>query len=69
MIPITQIELDQLCVESQYALTVLVDDFIDQYKRGDLLLKRRGAQVLNLNNLMRSIQNYKSSRLGGSLSG
>jgi len=58
MIPITQIELDELCVESQYALTVLVDDFIDQYQRSDIFLKRRAAQLLALNDLMRSVQNY-----------
>ena len=58
MIPITQIELDELCIESQYALTVLVDDFIDQYQRSDIFLKRRAAQLLDLNCLMRSIQDY-----------
>ena len=58
MIPITQIELDELCVESQYALTVLVDDFIDMYRRSDIFLKRRAAQLLDLNCLMRSIQDY-----------
>lgn len=58
MTPITQTELDELCVQSQYAVTVLVDDFIDQYQRGDLFLKRRGAQLFNLNNLMRSIQHF-----------
>jgi hypothetical protein len=58
MIPITQTELDELCVESQYALTVLIDDFIDIYRRSDILLKRRAAQLLDLNCLMRSIQDY-----------
>jgi len=58
MIPITQLELDELCIESQYALTVLVDDFIDQYQRSDIFLKRRAAQLLDLNCLMRSIQDY-----------
>ena len=58
MIPMTQIELDELCVESQYALTVLIDDFIDIYRRSDIFLKRRAAQLLDLNCLMRSIQDY-----------
>ncbi len=58
MIPITQIELDQLCVESQYALMVLIDDFIDMYQRSDIFLKRRAVQLLDLNCLMRSIQDY-----------
>ena len=58
MIPITQIELDELCVESQYALTVLIDDFIDQYRRSDIFVKRHAAQLLDLNCQMRSIQDY-----------
>jgi CRISPR/Cas system type I-B associated protein Csh2 (Cas7 group RAMP superfamily) len=62
MIPITQTELDELCVESQYALTVLVDDFIDMYQRSDIFLKRRASQLLDLNCLMRSIQNYNLAR-------
>ena len=58
MIPMTQTELDELCVESQYALTVLVDDFIDMYQRSDIFLKKRAAQILSLNNLLRSIKDY-----------
>jgi hypothetical protein len=61
MIPITQTELDELCVESQYALTVLIDDFIDQYQRSDIFLKRPAAQLLDLNCLMLSIQDYRSA--------
>jgi len=54
----TQNQLDLLTGESQYAITVLVDDLIDQSRRSDLFIKERTAQVFELNNLMRSIQNY-----------
>ncbi len=62
MIPLTQIELDELCVESQYALTVLVDDFIDMYRRSDIFLKSRAAQLFDLNCLMRSIQDFNLAK-------
>ena len=55
---LVQQNLDQLCLETQYALTVLIDDYIDQYSREDIFLKCRTAQILELSNLMRSVQNY-----------
>lgn len=55
---LVQQNLDELCLETQYALTVLIDDYIDQSGREDIFLKRRTAQILELNNLMRSVQNY-----------
>jgi hypothetical protein len=54
----TQTELDLLCCMAQYAITELVNDLVDMRKRAEIDIKRRFAQILGLNSLMRSIQDY-----------
>lgn len=54
----TQVELDELCVQTQMAITILSRDFLVMQQRGDIFIKRRCAQVMVLNCLMQSIQDY-----------
>lgn len=54
----TQTEIDNLCLSAQSALVLLMNDFVVMCRRKDLYLKKRFAQMLQLNNLMRSVQDY-----------
>ena len=54
----TQAELDTLCVMAQNAICSLVPDFIASYRANDIFMPKRAAQLLGLNSLMLSIQDY-----------